>query len=213
MVIGSTGSGKTTIIRLLMRSVIPTIGKKESKNRRALVYDNKREYVSLIHAMEPNAEVIIFNPFDSRTHAWDISADVTNARHANSIAAILIPEEKNSSQPFFADAARSILAAIMIAFARRKEIDQQPWTLRDVIVALRSPERIQLVVEQFPAIEEMVAPFLKDAKVMPSYAPQIPTGDRWAIIAYVRALQLSQQSQTNTKGPPPAAQAPSGGHK
>ena len=49
--------------------------------------------------------------------------------------------------------------------------------------------------------------------VMPSYAPQIPTGDRWAIIAYVRALQLSQQSQTNTKGPAPAAPAPSGGHK
>ena len=30
---------------------------------------------------------------------------------------------------------------------------------------------------------------------MPSYAPQIPPQDRWAIIAYIRALQLSQQSQ------------------
>ena len=50
--------------------------------------------------------------------------------------------------------------------------------------------------------------------VMPSYAPQIPTQDRWAIIAYVRALQLSQQSQTNQKGQAPAsAPAPSGGHK
>jgi mono/diheme cytochrome c family protein len=28
--------------------------------------------------------------------------------------------------------------------------------------------------------------------VMPSYAAQIPAADRWAIIAYVRALQLSQ---------------------
>jgi mono/diheme cytochrome c family protein len=27
---------------------------------------------------------------------------------------------------------------------------------------------------------------------MPSYAPQIPPEDRWAIVAYVRALQLSQ---------------------
>lgn len=27
---------------------------------------------------------------------------------------------------------------------------------------------------------------------MPSYSSQIPVGDRWAIIAYVRALQLSQ---------------------
>jgi hypothetical protein len=35
---------------------------------------------------------------------------------------------------------------------------------------------------------------------MPPYAPQIPVQDRWAIIAYVRALQLSQQ-----KAAPPAS--------
>lgn len=29
---------------------------------------------------------------------------------------------------------------------------------------------------------------------MPPYGPQIPTGDRWAIVAYVRALQRSQHS-------------------
>ena len=28
---------------------------------------------------------------------------------------------------------------------------------------------------------------------MPSYAPQIPAQDRWAIVAYIRALQLSQK--------------------
>ena len=33
---------------------------------------------------------------------------------------------------------------------------------------------------------------------MPSYAPQIPVQDRWAIIAYIRALQLSKQQQTGT---------------
>jgi mono/diheme cytochrome c family protein len=40
---------------------------------------------------------------------------------------------------------------------------------------------------------------------MPSYAPQIPAQDRWAIIAYIRALQLSQQSQLAQT---PSAQAP-----
>jgi mono/diheme cytochrome c family protein len=42
---------------------------------------------------------------------------------------------------------------------------------------------------------------------MPSYAPQIPVQDRWAIIAYVRALQLSQQNpkaQTPAVAPTPA---------
>jgi hypothetical protein len=30
---------------------------------------------------------------------------------------------------------------------------------------------------------------------MPSYADQIPVADRWAIAAYVRALQLSQHAR------------------
>jgi hypothetical protein len=29
---------------------------------------------------------------------------------------------------------------------------------------------------------------------MPSYAEQVPAADRWAIVAYVRALQLSQNA-------------------
>jgi mono/diheme cytochrome c family protein len=44
---------------------------------------------------------------------------------------------------------------------------------------------------------------------MPSYASQIPPQDRWAIIAYIRALQVSQQgAQTSaTQSPAPAATA------
>jgi mono/diheme cytochrome c family protein len=50
---------------------------------------------------------------------------------------------------------------------------------------------------------------------MPSYAPQIPTEDRWAITAYIRALQLSQQTEqkepaaASTTGTP----ATGGGHQ
>lgn len=49
---------------------------------------------------------------------------------------------------------------------------------------------------------------------MPSYAAQIPAQDRWAIIAYIRALQYSQQNKTNA--PVPQSQASpdhSGGHQ
>ena len=56
---------------------------------------------------------------------------------------------------------------------------------------------------------------------MPSYAPQIPPGDRWAIIAYIRALQVSNQnvqSQPAPQGAPTAAATPAptpagGGHQ
>ncbi|RYZ57481.1 MAG: cytochrome c [Proteobacteria bacterium] len=37
---------------------------------------------------------------------------------------------------------------------------------------------------------------------MPAYGPQIPTADRWAIVAYVRALELSQLSMNVQPEPP-----------
>lgn len=56
--------------------------------------------------------------------------------------------------------------------------------------------------------------------VMPSYAQQIPPRDRWAIVAYVRALQLSQHAtladvppaeQEKLKSAPPGPANPDGG--
>jgi mono/diheme cytochrome c family protein len=50
---------------------------------------------------------------------------------------------------------------------------------------------------------------------MPSYAPQIAVQDRWAIVAYIRALQLSQQNTGAPSSPSPTAQPTpaSGGHQ
>lgn len=49
---------------------------------------------------------------------------------------------------------------------------------------------------------------------MPSYAPQIPVEDRWAIVGYIRALQLSQENaQAGSTPLPPAASPGSGGHQ
>lgn len=36
---------------------------------------------------------------------------------------------------------------------------------------------------------------------MPAYAPQIPVSDRWAIVSYVRALELSQAQAASEKKP------------
>ena len=54
---------------------------------------------------------------------------------------------------------------------------------------------------------------------MPSYAPQIPPQDRWAIIAYIRALQLSQTVGQQAAAPgakaltTPAPTPQTGGHQ
>ena len=55
---------------------------------------------------------------------------------------------------------------------------------------------------------------------MPSYAAQIPVQDRWAIIAYIRALQVAQQKMPQTATPPSGGPTPTplpgraaGGHQ
>lgn len=50
---------------------------------------------------------------------------------------------------------------------------------------------------------------------MPSYASQIPVQDRWAIVAYIRALQLSQQrsSVPQASPTPTTSPSPAGGQK
>jgi mono/diheme cytochrome c family protein len=43
-------------------------------------------------------------------------------------------------------------------------------------------------------------------RTMPSYAAQIPVRDRWAIVAYVRALQRSQRGAPGDLTPDQLAQ-------
>ncbi|HXK02862.1 MAG TPA: cytochrome c [Verrucomicrobiae bacterium] len=48
---------------------------------------------------------------------------------------------------------------------------------------------------------------------MPDYAAQIPPADRWAIVSYVRALQLSQQASINDVPSDARGQLSTGGGK
>lgn len=48
---------------------------------------------------------------------------------------------------------------------------------------------------------------------MQDYAAQIPPRDRWAIVAYIRALQLSQNASLNDVPPEARAQLGPGGAK
>ncbi len=50
---------------------------------------------------------------------------------------------------------------------------------------------------------QIFATITHGVRTMPAYGPQVPVPDRWAIVAYVRALQLSQMAQAT---PPTGAE-------
>jgi type IV secretory pathway TraG/TraD family ATPase VirD4 len=168
-VVGSTGSGKTMTLRLLMQSVLPQVGK--GRGVRAVVYDAKQDVVSLIKGINPTANVILLNPFDKRSWAWDIAKDVNSPSTALQVATILIPEEK-TSQPFFNDAARHLLTGVIKAFIL---IAPGKWTLRDVVLSMKTKKRLMKVLLATGETKDLVERYLETEKTSDDILSTIAT--------------------------------------
>jgi type IV secretory pathway TraG/TraD family ATPase VirD4 len=140
LVCGTTGAGKTTVLRLLMQSVLPNVG---TGDTRALVYDAKQDTLSILHGMGITSRIVTLNPFDERCASWAIAKDVTSPAVAEQVASILIPDERGGSNPYFFQAARSLLTGVMIAFILKCP---GKWTLADVLNAMRSIETLKTIL-------------------------------------------------------------------
>lgn len=178
-VIGTTGSGKTITIRLLMRSVLPRI--RPGSDWRALIFDAKRDTMSRIAAMPIHVPIRILNPFDKRSAPWDMATDIASPAAAQYLAKLLIPEEVNASQPFFADAARHILYGTLVAL---NELHPQEWIFRDVLLALRVPERIKALLEKTATTAEIASQYFAETRTVSSIVSTLATKlQRYEIIA------------------------------
>ena len=152
LIIGEPGSGKSKTLQMFMETVLPYIG--HELDQRAIIYDPKRNTRSLLAGMELDAEVHILDPFDKRSVAWDIAKDVDEPDIARTVAESLIPDEGNTTQPYFRDTAAVIVCAVMQALHIRKPY---AWTLRDVVLVMRSGETITKLVSNVPETKHYVA--------------------------------------------------------
>ena len=136
--VGSTGSGKSVLIKMLMRSVLADTasesGTASPSGTRAVIYDAKQEIVPFLHDLVPAQRIQILHPFDKRGWAWDIAKDVTSLLAARQIATILVPESSQSTETeqFFIGAARELVLAAMIALMHSAK--SKTWTLRDLLL-------------------------------------------------------------------------------
>lgn len=144
LTIGAPGSGKTLTIRMLMGELMSEFGK--GRGRRAIVYDAKRDAVSIVAGMRPGCPVKILNPFDKRCTRWAIARDATTPAICLQIAESLVQVEPGPNQ-FFSLAGVEILAGVLLSLHLTAP---GRWDLRDVILALREPERLKLLLEKRP---------------------------------------------------------------
>lgn len=144
LVQGSIGSGKSVTLLLAMKSVVPLVGRR--RDLRVLVYDPKNEFIPPLTAMAGAAPLHCLHPFDRRSVAWDLAADVASPAAAFQVATALVPDEQGS-QPFWVESTRHLLAGVIESLGR---LAPGRWTLRDVLLALRYPERVRQVLALHP---------------------------------------------------------------
>jgi hypothetical protein len=92
IVAGAVGTGKTRMHRETLTSIVPTIY--PGSDRRALIYDVKCDLLSELSTMNPQAPIVIFNPWDKRSVAWDMALDIKTPTDSKAFAqALIIPRE------------------------------------------------------------------------------------------------------------------------
>lgn len=150
LVVGAMGSGKTTMLRHMMQTLLPQVGR--TPDWRALIYDPKGDMLALLSGMDLPAELHILNPFDARSSAWDMARDVTDPGTALQVASILIPAE-DTQNPFFPNAARAILAGVMKALMSNAGTR---WTLADVVRVAHDSDLLRRLLESVPDTRPLI---------------------------------------------------------
>lgn len=161
LALGSTGSGKSLILRILMQSVLPLIG--QGHGYRALVYDAKQDALPIVSKYcEPDV-IRTMNPLDERGYSWDLARDCDASVAAMQLSHTLIPKVP-SSTPFFEGAARHIGWGVMSSFT----LSELDWSFADLLrsfrnldvckrILLRHPETSHIVDYYFSGREKLLA--------------------------------------------------------
>ncbi len=111
IVSGTTGSGKTVLIADLVEQI-------RARGERCVLYDKMGSYVETF--FDPERDVLL-NPLDARAPRWSPFLEARNARDFDTMAAALIPRQKDAADPFWITAARQLFSHGAAVFWRRGE--------------------------------------------------------------------------------------------
>ena len=100
IVSGTTGSGKTVLISDLVAQI-------RRKGERCVVYDKMGNYTRTF--FDPDRDVLL-NPLDARAPRWSPFLEARHRRDFDMMAAALIPQQRDSADPFWVTAARQLFA-------------------------------------------------------------------------------------------------------
>lgn len=165
--IGTTGSGKTTLMRTLAQSALKLLGIADC---RAFFNDPKQDAYPILSGIVGEDKVISLNPFDKRGRYWDLSVDLDEPRVLEEFSYNLILE-KNESQPFFTEAARELLNGLMLSYF----LSGFKYTLADVLRPLRDRKILKQILTRHAATRHIAENYLTNKRLASNLMPSIGT--------------------------------------
>ena len=100
IVSGTTGSGKTVLISDLVAQI-------RARGERCVIYDKMGSYTA---AFFDPARDVLMNPLDARAPRWSPFLEARHPRDFDMMAAALIPQQKDTVDPFWVTAARQLFS-------------------------------------------------------------------------------------------------------
>ena len=100
IVSGTTGSGKTVLISDLVQQI-------RRRGERCVIYDKMGSYTRAF--FDPERDVLL-NPLDARAPRWSPFFEARSPRDFDMMAAALIPQQKDTVDPFWVTAARQLFS-------------------------------------------------------------------------------------------------------
>jgi type IV secretory pathway TraG/TraD family ATPase VirD4 len=140
LAVGGVGAGKSTFMRPLLKRIVQS-------GDRLLCFDPKGEFTAGFKTP------IIMAPWDERSYAWDIAADMRNHGDMERFAAAVI---KDSQDPMWSNAARGLLVGFLVYLQSARGTQ---WGWQDLADMLTLPEEdiLPLMQRYYPEASRAVA--------------------------------------------------------
>jgi hypothetical protein len=135
---GGMGAGKTYafMMRLLHQFY--------ERGHRTIVSDVKGDFCQVFGQDDG---VKILGPFDSRSVAWDISADIATEMEALEFVSYLIPiKNAQSSMAYFQQAARDLIAGAIMSLQAEKP---KQWSFADIFAVIADKRRLVTAIKDY----------------------------------------------------------------
>ena len=115
IVSGTTGSGKTVLISDLVAQI-------RARGERCVLYDKMGTYTRSFFDADRD---VLLNPLDKRAPRWSPFLEARNPRDFDMMAAALIPQQKDTVDPFWVTAARQLFSNGAGVFWKKGQTDNK----------------------------------------------------------------------------------------